>query len=70
MKIAKLSDLFLAAGLLFTAGCSYAPYPDGEPKNYVECMEKSTKNFTSSEMDRERVVTLTEKACTEKFPHQ
>lgn len=47
-------------------GCEYPPYPDGEPTNYQECVEKNTRNFTSSEPAK--AIFLTEKSCREKFP--
>jgi hypothetical protein len=56
----------LAAVLMAIAGCEYAPYPEGEPKTYEECVQKSTKNFTNP--DPRRAMILTEKACREKFP--
>jgi hypothetical protein len=54
--------------LLLVAGCQYAPYPEGEPQSYEECVRKSTKDFTNP--DPRRAMILTEKACKEKFPRR
>lgn len=55
----------LGALLLMAVGCEYAPYPEGEPQSYEDCIKKSTKNFENP--DPARAMILTEKACKEKF---
>lgn len=65
IKIGLLA--FISAAIIFViVACEYAPYPDGDPKNYEECISKSTKQFTNP--DPRRAMILTEKACKEKFP--